>query len=84
MLHDSASSRFAQASPSFSAVLVLVLSPPLQSDEHLPQAAQGPIAQETEKKETYKPDIYLLLCCYAVTQKLRKIGKDYKNFIVCL
>ena len=60
MLHDSASSRFAQASPSFSAVLVLVLSPPLQSDEHLPQAAQGPIAQETEKKETYKPDIYLL------------------------
>ena len=49
LLHDSTSSRFAQASPSCSAVRVLVLCPLLQGAEHLPQAVQGPTAQETEK-----------------------------------
>ena len=60
LLHDSTSSRFAQASSSFSAVRVLVLCPPLQGAEHLPQAVQGPTAQETEKSELFTSEIYLL------------------------
>ena len=59
LLHDSTSSRFAQASPSFFAVRVLVLSPPLQGAEHLPQAVQGPTAQETETSELFTRMIYL-------------------------
>ena len=59
LLHDSTSSRFAQASPSFSVVRVLVLCPPLQGAEHLPQAVQGPTAQETEKSELFTSEIYL-------------------------
>ena len=60
LLHDSTSSRFAQASPSCSDVRVLVLCPPLQGAEHLPQTVQGPTAQETEKSELFTSEIYLL------------------------